>query len=79
MELIKSNKFSLTAYTVALMGLMTQLASAQASPTTGVDYVADLVNPVKSELTLAIVAGLTLLVVIIAVKVGVRFVRGFAR
>jgi hypothetical protein len=54
-------------------------ASAAASATTGVDYVSDLVGPVKSELTLAIVAGLGILVVLMAVKAGVRLVRSFGR
>jgi len=67
------------ALTASFVVLSTGIASAAASPTTGIDYVADLVGPVKSELTLAIVAGLTLLVVIMAVKIGVRFVRSFGR
>jgi hypothetical protein len=52
---------------------------AAASPTTGIDYVAGLVTPVKDELTLAIGAGLAILVVIMAVKAGVRLIRSFGR
>jgi hypothetical protein len=63
---------------LAVMG-MTQIASAAASPTTGIDYVADLVTPVKSELTLAIVAGLGLMVVLIAVRAGTKLVKSFGR
>jgi hypothetical protein len=54
-------------------------AFAAASTTTGVDYVQDLVTPVKSELTLAIVAGLGLLVVLMALKAGVKLIRSFGR
>jgi len=73
-------KLGLTLGLSALMVVgLAQSAFAAASPTTGVDYVADLVTPVKSELTLAIVAGLALLVVIIALRVGIRMVRGFAK
>jgi hypothetical protein len=68
-----------TAAMCAVYGAMAQSSHAAASPTTGIDYVTDLVSPVKSELTLAIVAGLTLLVVLIAVRVGVRFIKGFAK
>lgn len=54
-------------------------AHAAASPTTGVDYVADLVTPVKSELTLAIVAGLGLMVVLVALRSGLRLIKSFGR
>lgn len=54
-------------------------AHAAASPTTGVDYASDLISPVKAELTLAIVAGLALLVVLMAVKAGIKLVRSFGR
>lgn len=67
------------AATAALFATVVINANAAASPTTGVDYVADLVTPIKSELTLAIVAGLGLMVVIVAIKVGTRLVRSFAR
>lgn len=73
-------KLGLTLGLSALMVVgLAQSAFAAASPTTGVDYVADLVTPVKSELTLAIVAGLALLVVIIALRVGIKMVRSFGR
>jgi cell division protein FtsX len=67
------------ALTLTLTNGFVAVASAAPSATTGVDYSADLVNPVKSELTLAIVAGLVLLAVIMAVKAGVRLVRSFGR
>lgn len=54
-------------------------AHAAASPTTGIDYVSDLVTPVKAELTLAIVAGLGLMVVLIAVRAGTRLVKSFGK
>jgi hypothetical protein len=71
-----------TASVVALFTVFSTLAvagaaQADASPTTGIDWVADLVTPVKSELTLVIAAGLGVLVVIVAVKAGIRLVRGF--
>jgi hypothetical protein len=73
-------KLGLTLGLSALMVVgLAQSAFAAASPTTGVDYVTDLVTPVKSELTLAIVAGLALLVVIIALRVGIRMVRSFGK
>lgn len=64
---------------VVTMLIVAGTAQAAASPTTGVDYSADLIGPVKSELTLAIVAGLALLVVLMAVKAGIRLVRSFGR
>lgn len=67
------------AATVFALVVAVPSANAAASPTTGVDYVADLVTPIKSELTLAIVAGLALMVVIVAVRVGTRLLRSFAR
>jgi len=79
MELVKRNKGLLASLTSVMFGVAAAVSNAAASPTTGVDYVTDLVTPVKSELTLAIVAGLGLLVVILAIRVGIRFVRGFAR
>lgn len=83
MQLIKhagqSVRFRVGLLTAALFVLAAQYAHAAASPTTGVDYVADLVTPIKAELTLAIVAGLALLVVIIAVRVGIRMVRSFGK
>jgi hypothetical protein len=54
-------------------------ANAAASPTTGVDYVADLVTPIKSELTLAIVAGLGLLAILMALRGGVKLIRSFGK
>jgi hypothetical protein len=59
--------------------IMAGAANAAASPTTGIDYVSDLVTPIKSELTLAIVAGLGLLVVLMAVRSGVKLVRSFGK
>jgi hypothetical protein len=70
---------AVTASFLALYAWAATSAHAAASPTTGVDYVADLVTPVKAELTLAIVAGLALLVVLMAVKAGIKLVRGFGR
>ena len=54
-------------------------AHAAASPNTGIDYVADLVTPVKTELTLAIVAGLGLMAILMAVRAGTRLVKSFGR
>lgn len=69
----------IAACTAVLFVAVCGVASAAASPTTGIDYVGDLVSPVKSELTLAIVAGLGLMVVLIAVKAGTRLVKSFGR
>jgi hypothetical protein len=63
----------------AFYAFATAPANAAASPTTGIDYVSDLVTPIKSELTLAIVAGLGLLVVLMAVKAGVKLIRSFGK
>ena len=63
----------------AFYGVAVQSAHAVASPTTGIDYVTDLITPVKSELTLAIVAGLGLMVVLIAVCAGTRLVKSFGK
>lgn len=54
-------------------------AFGAASTTTGIDYTADLISPIKSELTLAIVAGLALMVVLMAVRAGTRLVKSFGR
>lgn len=69
----------IVAGTVAAFAIVAVPASAAASSTTGIDYVSDLITPVKSELQLAIVAGLALLVILMAVRAGIRLVRGFAR
>lgn len=65
--------------TAFLTAFVASAANAAASPTTGIDYVSDLVTPIKSELTLAIVAGLGLLVVLMAVRAGVKLVRSFGK
>jgi hypothetical protein len=70
---------ALGGLTTMFVVLSTGYANAAASPTTGIDYVTDLVTPVKSELTLAIVAGLGLAAVIMAVKVGFRFIKSFGK
>lgn len=83
MEIIKrasqSARTRVALLTVALFALAVQGAHAAASPTTGIDYVADLITPVKAELTLAIVAGLGLMVVLIAVRAGTRLVKSFGK
>jgi hypothetical protein len=63
----------------ASLNFLAVSAGAAASPTTGIDYVADLVTPIKGELTLAIVAGLGLLVVLMAVRAGVKLIKGFGK
>lgn len=70
------------AATAVLLGTaLVGSASAQAapSPTTGIDYVTDLVTPIKAELTLAIVAGLGLVVVLMAVRAGFKLIRSFGK
>jgi hypothetical protein len=62
-------------FTLAIVGV----ANAAPSATTGIDYTADLVSPVKSELTLAIVAGLALVVLLMAVRAGLRFIKSFGK
>lgn len=74
-----NKKAQLTAATIGAFALIVSPSFAAESPTTGVDYVANLVTPIKDELKLAIVAGLALMVVIIAVRVGTRMIRSFGR
>lgn len=45
---------------------------AAASATTGVDWVADFVGPVIDEVKLALIAGLALLVVVLAIRLALR-------
>lgn len=75
----KTRQAQLAAFTCAIFAFTVAQASAAASSTTGIDYVSDLVTPVKSELTLAIVAGLGLMVVLIAVRAGTKLVKSFGR
>lgn len=75
----RTRNAQLVAFTVGIFAFTVAQASAAASATTGIDYVADLVTPVKSELTLAIVAGLGLMVVLIAVRAGTKLVKSFGR
>lgn len=77
--LMLSIRSKIAACTAVVFFAVTGAALAVPSTTTGIDYVADLVDPVKGELTLAIVAGLGLMVVLIAVKAGTRLVKSFGR
>jgi hypothetical protein len=76
---MQSIRTKIAAATAFLFLATVGVASAAASPTTGIDYVADLVTPIKSELTLAIVAGLGLMVVILAVRAGTKLIKSFGR
>jgi hypothetical protein len=79
MQIVKNRSTMLAGLTVGFLALMTGIANAAPSATTGIDYLADLVTPVKSELTLAIVAGLALMVVLIAVRAGTKLVKSFGK
>lgn len=45
-------------------------AHAAASPTTGVDWTADLITPVKTELTLVVLAALGIFVLFMSIRYG---------
>jgi hypothetical protein len=71
MKLVK--KLGVTLGVVAFsMAMVAQSAFAAADPTTGVDWRADVADPARTALTPALLAGLAIFVLFIAVRGGIK-------
>ena len=78
MHRIKRLSLIVSAMSLA-MCVFVQSAFAAASTETGIDYTADLVTPVKTELKQAVLAAIAVVVLVLAVTAGIKLIRRFAK